>query len=339
MAPKPIAVVTGGAGFIGSHMVDLLLEREFAVRVLDNLVGGREHNLEHHFNNADLVCEWRDIRGVAEDDALFGDARYVIHFAGIGDIVPSIEQPTEYMEVNVQGTVKVLEAARAAGVERFVYAASSSCYGLADTPTAEDHHIAPRYPYALSKNMGEQACFHWQRVYGLAVNSIRIFNAYGTRSRTSGAYGAVFGVFLKQKLEGKPFTVVGDGTQRRDFLYVTDVAEAFFAAAETYRVGGIWNLGAGNPQSVNRLVELLDGEVVYIPKRPGEPDCTWADITKITAELDWKPQVSFEEGVGKVLAAIDYWREAPLWEPDSIAKATETWFKHLSDDRDHSGLS
>jgi len=162
------------------------------------------------------------------------------------------------------------------------------------------------------------------------VNSIRIFNAYGTRSRTSGAYGAVFGVFLKQKLEGKPFTVVGDGAQRRDFLYVSDVAEAFLAAAETERVGEVWNLGAGNPQSVNHLVELLDGEVVNIPKRPGEPECTWADISKITTDLDWRPKVSFEEGVGRVLAEIDYWREAPLWDPESISQATETWFKHLA---------
>ena len=119
--------------------------------------------------------------------------------------------------------------ARRAGVEKFVYAASSSCYGLAATPTREDHPIAPQYPYALSKYQGEQAVFHWQQVYRLPVNSIRIFNAYGTRVRTTGAYGAVFGVFFKQKLAGKPFTVVGDGTQTRDFIYVTDVAEAFRA--------------------------------------------------------------------------------------------------------------
>ncbi|MDP6031757.1 MAG: GDP-mannose 4,6-dehydratase [Alphaproteobacteria bacterium] len=339
MAPKPIAVVTGGAGFIGSHMVDLLLEQGFAVRVIDNLAGGRERNLAHHADNPNLACEWRDIRGVAADDVLFREARHVIHFAGVGDIVPSIEQPVEYMEVNVQGTVRVLEAARAAGVEKLVYAASSSCYGLAQTPTGEDHPIATQYPYALSKYMGEKACFHWHRVYGLPVNSIRIFNAYGTRSRTSGAYGAVFGVFLKQKLEDKPFTVVGDGAQRRDFIYVTDVAEAFFAAAKKGGGGEFWNLGAGDPQSVNRLVELLGGEVVYIPKRPGEPDCTWADIAKITSELGWKPQVSFERGVEKVLTEINYWREAPLWEPDSIAKATEIWFKHLSDDKNRPGLS
>jgi UDP-glucose 4-epimerase len=168
-------------------------------------------------------------------------------------------------------------------------------------------------------------------VYRLPANSIRIFNAYGTRSRTSGAYGAVFGVFLRQKLAGKPFTVVGDGTQTRDFLYVTDVAAAFRAAAETDKVGEVWNLGAGNPQSVNRLVELLGGDVVYLPKRPGEPDCTRADIGKITRDLGWAPGVSFEEGVRRMLADIEYWRAAPLWSPQSIANVTAAWFRHLGE--------
>lgn len=328
--PPAIAVVTGGAGFIGSHMVDVLLERGYAVRVIDSLVGGREANLAHHAGNPRLHFEARDIRSLTGGDTLFRDAQLVFHFAGIGDIVPSIEHPTEYMSTNVQGTVAVLEAARHVRVKKFVYAASSSCYGIARAPTGEDHPIDPQYPYALSKYLGETAVLHWHRVYRLPVNSIRIFNAYGTRSRTSGAYGAVFGVFLRQKLAGKPFTVVGDGTQRRDFLYATDVAEAFLLAAETDRAGEIYNLGAGNPQSVNRLVELLGGDVVYIPKRPGEPDCTWADIAKITRELGWRPKVSFEEGVRRILAEIDYWRDAPLWEPASIAKATEAWFSALS---------
>jgi UDP-glucose 4-epimerase len=234
------------------------------------------------------------------------------------------------MSANVQGTVQMLECARHAKADKFVYAASSSCYGLAKVPTDEQHPINPQYPYALSKYQGEQAVRHWHRVYQLPVNSIRIFNAYGTRSRTSGAYGAVFGVFLRQKLAGKPFTVVGDGTQRRDFLYVTDVAKAFLAAAETRLTGQVWNLGAGNPQSVNRLAELLGGEKTYIPKRPGEPDCTWADIGKITRDLGWKPEVSFEKGVARILADIDYWKNAPLWDPESIARATRTWFEYLS---------
>jgi UDP-glucose 4-epimerase len=329
-ASRPLSVVTGGAGFIGSHMVDLLVERGYRVHVLDNLVGGREANLAQHGSNAEVVLDTRDIRKVVANDRLFTGAKYVFHFAGIGDIVPSIEKPVDYMSSNVQGTVQVLEAARHAGVAKFVYAASSSCYGLAEVPTPEDHPIRPQYPYALSKYMGEMATFHWHQVYKLPANSIRIFNAYGTRSRTSGAYGAVFGVFLRQKLAGKPFTVVGDGSQRRDFLYVTDVARGFLAAAETNKVGEAWNVGAGNPQSVNRLVELLGGDVVHIPKRPGEPDRTHADISKIRRDLGWTPDVSFEEGVGRVLAGIDYWRDAPLWDPQSIAGATRLWFDMLA---------
>jgi UDP-glucose 4-epimerase len=330
MISRPVAVVTGGAGFIGSHMVDILLEKGFAVRVIDSLVGGREENLSHHSDNTDLSLERRDIRSFAPDDTLFHGAKYIFHFAGIGDIVPSIERPLDYMSTNVQGTVHMLECARFAGVSKFVYAASSSCYGLADVPTREDHPINTGYPYALSKFQGEQAAFHWHQVYKLPVNSVRIFNAYGTRSRTSGAYGAVFGVFLRQKLAGTPYTVVGDGTQSRDFLYVTDVAHAFLAAAQTQHTGRIYNLGAGNPQPVNRLVELLGGDVLYIPKRPGEPHSTWADISRITKELDWRPQVSFEQGVANILTNIDYWCNAPLWNPDSIAHATKTWFEFMS---------
>ena len=329
MMRRPIAIVTGGAGFIGSHMVDLLIDKGFEVRVIDNLVGGREENIAHH-RDEQLTFEQRDIRSFKPGDILFKDAKFVFHFAGIGDIVPSIEQPLEYMSANVQGTAHMLECARHAAVQKFVYASSSSCYGLASVPTREDHPISPQYPYALSKYQGEQACFHWHHVYNLPVNTIRIFNAYGTRSRTSGAYGAVFGVFLKQKLEGKPFTVVGDGTQSRDFLYATDVANAFYKAAETEHVGEIYNLGAGNPQSVNRLVKLLGGPIMLIPKRPGEPECTWADITKIKTQLGWVQQVSFEEGVGHILDNIEYWRNAPLWDPETIEQATKTWFKFMN---------
>ena len=327
---RQIAVVTGGAGFIGSHMVDHLLDRGYRVRVIDNLSGGRLANLAHHQRNLDLAFEEADIRDLDPKSAVFSGAACVLHFAGIGDIVPSIERPIEYMDTNVQGTVHVLECARHSRVRKFVYAASSSCYGLAAVPTREDHPIAPQYPYALSKYQGEQAAFHWHRVYRLPVNSIRIFNAYGTRVRTTGAYGAVFGVFFKQKLAGKSFTVVGDGTQKRDFLYASDVAAAFLLAAESDKTGEIWNLGAGNPQSINRLVQLIGGSAVYIPKRPGEPDVTWADISKISRDLGWRPQITFEQGLAWMMAEIDNWRDAPLWDPDSIKVATRTWFEALA---------
>lgn len=326
---KKIAVVTGGAGFIGSHMVDLLIEESYRVHVIDNLICGSLANLEKHRGNTDLFFENLDIRDLENTNKLFKNAYHIFHFAGIGDIVPSIDHPVEYMSVNVQGTVKVLEAAKAANAKKLVYAASSSCYGLAETPTSEDAPIQPQYPYALSKYQGEQAVFHWGSVYKLPVNTIRIFNAYGTRSKTSGAYGAVFGVFLAQKLANQPLTVVGDGTQKRDFIYVSDVARGFYLAANSNLCNEVYNLGAGSPQSINRLVELLDSKAIYMPKRPGEPNSTHADITKIKNELGWEPKVSFEEGVNKMLGNIDYWRSAPIWDVNSINQATKTWFDLL----------
>lgn len=329
MKKRPIAIVTGGAGFIGSHTVDRLLRENYIVRVIDNLVSGRESNLEKHKTDPRLLCEWRDVCKLNKNNALFKGAKYVFHFAGIGDLIPSIENPEKYMMNNVQGTVKVLECSRENKIKKFVYAASSSCYGLAKIPTKENHPIKPEYPYALSKYLGEESAFHWKKIYDLPVNSIRIFNAYGTRVRTTGAYGAVFGVFLKQKLAGKPFTVVGNGKQKRDFVYVSDVANAFLLAAKTKLVGKIWNLGSGKPQSVNKLIEILKGDVVYIPKRPGEPECTYADITKIKKDLGWKPKIKFKKGVELMLKEIESWRDAPLWDAKKIQKATQSWFKYL----------
>ena len=327
----PRAVVTGGAGFIGSHMVDLLVARGYSVVVIDNLATGRAENLAQHRREPRVEFHEIDMCTVSADSRLFRGADHVFHFGGIGDIVPSIERPLEYMRANVNGTLAVLEASRHAGVRKFVYAASSSCYGLAtELPTTEQAPIRPEYPYALSKYLGESAALHWGQVYRLPVISIRMFNVYGPRVRTTGAYGAVFGVFLAQKLHGKPFTVVGDGSQRRDFVYVTDVARAYLMAAESAESGQIFNLGAGDPQTINRLIELMGGDVVHVPKRPGEPDCTWADVGRIRRALGWKPEVSFPDGVAAMLGQIEEWRAAPLWTPEKIEAATRTWFEHLA---------
>ncbi|MEK7769660.1 MAG: NAD-dependent epimerase/dehydratase family protein, partial [candidate division NC10 bacterium] len=257
-------------------------------------------------------------------------ADWVFHLAALADIVPSIERPLDYHRANVNGTAAVLEAARRSGVTRFLYAASSSCYGIPDRyPTPEEAPMRPQYPYALTKLLGEQCVLHWGRVYGLPVVSLRLFNVYGRRSRTSGAYGAVFGVFLAQKLQGRPFTVVGDGTQSRDFTFVSDVADAFVTAAESDVAGEVFNVGTGSPVSVNRLVALLRGDVVHVPRRPGEPDRTHADVRKIGARLGWRPKVSIEEGVRILLDHIDDWRAAPVWTPESIEVATRDWFRYL----------
>jgi UDP-glucose 4-epimerase len=241
-----------------------------------------------------------------------------------------MERPMDYHRANVDGTVAVLEAARHAGVGRFLYAASSSCYGIPDVyPTPETAPARPQYPYALTKLIGEQCVLHWSQLYRLPAISLRLFNVYGPRSRTSGTYGAVFGVFLAQKLKGLPFTVVGDGTQSRDFTFVADVADAFVTAAQSSVASEVFNVGTGAPVSVNRLVELLEGDVVHVPRRPGEPDCTHADIGKIQRRLGWRPKVSIEEGVRILLEHIEYWRQAPVWTPDSIEVATREWFRYL----------
>lgn len=324
------SIVTGGAGFIGSHLVEHLLAEGQQVIVLDSFTTGRPENLAHLRGNPHLSIHRLDISNAAEIKPLFEGVDWVFHLAGLADIVPSIQHPLAYHQANVTGTISVLEAARSAGVKRFIYAASSSCYGIPEQcPTPETAPLRPMYPYALAKYLGELYLLHWYKTYQMPVVSLRLFNVYGPRSRTTGAYGAVFGVFLAQKLAGKPFTVVGDGSQTRDFTFVTDVAAAFVQAAKSNIEGEVFNVGSGNTYSVNHLVNLLGGEVVYIPKRPGEPDCTFADITKISQLLGWQPKVSFEEGVQTMVRMIDHWRDAPVWDSNSIAAATADWFAHL----------
>ena len=322
-------LVTGGAGFIGSHLVDALINRGDNIIVLDNFSTGRLKNLDQVIDKIQLIeC---DISKIGQWHKLFDDVDCVFHLAALADIVPSIEKPDNYYQSNVNGTFNVLEACRKYEVKKFIYSASSSCYGIPDEyPTKETAEIRPQYPYALTKNLGEQLIMHWCQIYNLPAVCLRFFNVYGPRSRTSGTYGAVFGVFLAQKLAKKPYTVVGDGTQTRDFTYVLDIVDAIIAAAESDVSGEAINIGSDNTYSVNQLVELLGGDVVHIPKRPGEPDCTWADISKAKTMLNWSPKVFLEEGVAILLENIDYWRAAPVWEEDSIAKATEKWFEYLS---------
>ena len=324
------AVVTGGAGFIGSHLCELLVAQGHTVMAVDNLATGRRDNLARLFDHERFRFVEADVTDRRALAGLFSGVDWVFHLAGRADIVPSIDDPERYFSDNVQGTLIVLQCARRAGVRRVVYAASSSCYGLADQiPTPESAPIRPQYPYALTKFMGEQLVLHWAQVYGLPAVSLRLFNVYGPRSRTSGAYGAVFGVFLAQKRHGRPFTVVGDGRQSRDFTFVTDVARAFVMAARHEKARGVYNVGSGGHYSINRLVELLGGEVVHVPKRPGEPDCTFADVTRIRRELGWSARVSFEEGVNRMLQHLEDWHDAPVWNPCSIAQATQTWFECL----------
>ena len=326
-------IVTGAAGFIGSHLVDLLLKEGHEVIGVDDLSTGRLCNLQSASSHPHFKLIEKSINSVKEE--LENESvDWFFHLAGRADLVPSIQNPEDYFKVNVEGTLSALQLARASGVKRFVYTASSTCYGIPDKyPTTEDCPAKPEHPYAKTKLMGEELALFWDQLYDLPVVSLCLFNVYGPRSRTTGAYGAVFGVFLKQKLANKAFTIVGNGEQTRDFTFVSDIANAFLRAAESDARGRRFNVGSGNTYSVNRLAELLQGERIHIPHRPGEPDCTFADITAITESLDWKPQVPLEKGVQEMLAVIEDWRDAPLWDEAKIADATKDWFKYLGKEK------
>lgn len=327
-------IVTGGLGFIGSHLVETLLEKGYTVVVIDNLSTGRHSNLNAVLHHPRLTVIEEDIRKPEKIREYFKDCTYLFHLAALADIVPSIEEPVKYYESNVTGTLNILELARAFGVKKIIYAASSSCYGFAEKfPTSEGEPAKPQYPYALTKYLGEQILLHWGQVYKMNWVSLRLFNVFGPRQRTTGTYGAVLSVFLAQKLADKPLTIVGDGTQTRDFTFVTDVANAFLSAAQSDIQNEIFNVGSGNTYSINHLANLIGGEKIFIPKRPGEPDCTFADTKKIKKILGWEPKIKFEEGVQKTLEQIRLWSDAPVWTPASIEKATKNWFRHLSSQR------
>ena len=320
-------LITGGAGFIGSHLVEKLLNKKHKIIILDNFSTGRFENIKN-FKNISLVkC---DLGKKGSWQKKFKNIDCVFHLAALADIVPSINNPVKYYKSNVNGTLNVLEACKEYKVKKLIYTASSSCYGIPKKyPTRESEKIDNQYPYALTKYLGEQLCLHWGKLFKIDVISLRLFNVYGTRSRTSGTYGAMFGVFLAQKLARAPFTVVGSGKQTRDFTYVTDVVSAIIKSSKSNIKGKIFNVGSGKTISVNKIIKLLKGKKVNIPKRPGEPDCTFADIKKIKKHLNWKPKISIEKGVSYLIKDINYWNKAPVWTPKKIDKATKDWFKYI----------
>jgi UDP-glucose 4-epimerase len=324
-------LVTGGAGFIGSNLVDKLVEAGHRVIVLDNLVTGNLDNIKKYKKKIKIVKI--DIFKANENvlQKYFNKVEWVIHLAALADIVPSITNPKDYFNTNVVGTFKILEAARKSKVKKFIYAASASCYGIPNSyPTSEEEKIDKHYPYALTKNLGEELVLHWARVYRMPNVSLRFFNVYGPRSRTSGAYGAVFGVFLAQKISGKPLTVVGDGNQTRDFVHVYDLVDAILLALNKKNISGnIYNVGGGKEVKINLIAKLIGGNIVNIPKRPGEPDRSLADITKIKKSLKWKPKIDIKEGVEMLLNQISYWKTAPVWTKKKIQKVTKEWFRLL----------
>lgn len=324
------SIVTGGGGFIGSHLCERLIKLGHRIVVIDNFSVGKKKNLEAIKNKITIINT--DIRDYEKIVNCFKNVDNVFHLAALADIVPSIEKPNDYFSTNVSGTLNVLQASIKNKIKRFIYSASSSCYGVPKKyPTAETAEIDPKYPYALTKRLGEELVIHFAKIYNLNATSLRFFNVYGPRARTSGTYGAVFGVFLAQKLAKQPYTVVGDGEQTRDFTYVSDVIDVLTKVMNYKNLSGeILNVGSGQTISVNKIISLLKGPKIKIPKRPGEPEVTFADISKIKKLINWQPKISIEQGVKFLLNNIDNWRDAPVWTPQKIKKATSKWFFYLN---------
>ncbi|KKU57212.1 MAG: hypothetical protein UX81_C0042G0003 [Parcubacteria group bacterium GW2011_GWA2_47_12] len=291
------AVVTGGAGFIGSHIADALIERGFEVHIIDNLSGGKRENV-----NAQAVFHKIDIRNLEDITPIIKGAKFVFHLAALPRVQYSIEHPVETHEVNVTGTQNVLIAARECGVKRVVYSASSSAYGDQKVmPLVETMTPNPKSPYGLHKYVGEVYARVWSEIYGLETVSLRYFNVYGPRINPDGAYPLAIGKFFKLRRTGKPLTIWGDGTQTRDFTHVRDVVRANLLAAESPKVGKgeVINIGAGRNFSINDVAKLIGGSIVHEPARL-EPHDTLADNSLAKKLLGWKPEVTLEEGIAEL---------------------------------------
>jgi len=295
------SLVTGGAGFIGSNLVDQLVKLKHQVVVLDNLSNGKLSNLEHIKNKIEFINV--DISKDAETiKKYFNDVDQVFHIAGLADMLPSISNPNKYFQTNVVGTLNILQASKEAKVKKFIYAASASCYGNPEKyPTDEKCKIDTQYPYSLTKFLGEQLVMHWAKIYSMPNISLRFFNVYGPRSSLKDAYSSVFSIFLSQKLSKKSLTIVGNGKQTRDFIHVYDLVDAIIKTAEKGKNGEIYNVGSGQEISVNLIANLISSDQLNIPKRIGETDRSLADITKIKKQLNWSPSITVEKGIKMLL--------------------------------------
>jgi len=295
-----ISLVTGGAGFIGSNLVDYLLKQGHEVICVDN--ESAECNDKFYWN--DKACNIiGDITDYKFMKNLFTEVDYVFHLAAESRLQPAIKNPIEAVYKNCVGTTTILQCAREAGVKRFIYSSTSSGYGFNPSPNVETQPDDCLNPYSASKVAAEKFCKMYSDLYGLETVVLRYFNVFGERSPTRGQYAPVIGIFDRQKNNNEPLTIVGDGTQRRDFIYVGDVAKANLIAAEATLdkkyLGQVFNIGSGINYSVQEIADAISDNQTYIPKRDGEMETTWSNIEKASEILGWKPEVDVLEWIKK----------------------------------------
>jgi len=291
-------LVTGGAGFIGSNLVDYLIEQGNEAIIVDNMSANNETFYWNDRGTSKVV----DITDYERMRPLFDGVDYVFHLAAESRLQPAIENPVDAVYKNCVGTTVALQCAREAGVKRFIYSSTSSGYGNNPYPNVETQPDDCLNPYSASKVSAEKFCKMYHDLYGLETVSLRYFNVFGERSPTVGQYAPVIGIFQKQKDAGTPLTIVGDGTQRRDFIYVGDVARANYLAATTNLegyFGQVFNVGSGKNYSVKEIADAISDNQTFIPKRSGEMDTTIANIDKIGEIIGWKPEVDVIDWIKK----------------------------------------
>lgn len=290
------SLVTGGAGFIGSNLVDKLLEMGHEVIVIDN-----EHSDAHdQFYWNDKAQNYKyDIRDYENTRPLYDGVDYVFHIAAEARIQPAIENPIEAVSINSVGTCTVLQCSREAGVKRVMYSSTSSGYGMNKSPNIETDPDDCLNPYSVSKVNGEKLCSMYTKLYGLPTICFRYFNVYGERQPLRGQYAPVIGIFLRQKAAGEKLTIVGDGNQRRDFTHVSDVVRANIMAAisnpDSEAFGQVYNVGTGTNYSIKQIARMIDHPTVNIAPRPGEARVSLANNQKIRKTFGWSPTVKLEE--------------------------------------------
>ncbi len=288
-------IVTGGAGFIGSHLADVLIEKGHQVLVIDNLSTGKKENI-----NPKAAFFEKDIRELDKINPFFKGIDFVFHLAAIPRVPLSIDNPVGTSEVNILGTINVFKAAIDKGVKRIIFASSSAVYGDQEKlPLKEDMTPEPISPYGLQKLVGEQCAKLFTKLYKIPIISLRYFNVYGPRIDFESDYSLVIGKFLKQKAEEKPLTIFGDGEQTRGFCYVDDVVEANIRAMESEKLKGgeVLNIGNDKSYSINYLAKIIGGKVEHLTSRPGDVLHTKADITLTKKLLSWQPKFSFDAGI------------------------------------------
>lgn len=328
---KPLrSLVTGAAGFLGSHLVDLLMKEGHEVIGIDNETNGNWKNLEQWLQNPRFTKVHQDILEISSDDENFRNLDFIFHLAGLESPTTSLKSPEIFYSTNVHGTVKVLQAAKQSKLQKFVFAGSSAVYGDASTPTLETDHVSPMTPSCLSKMQAEESVFHWGDVFEFPTNSLRIFNAYGPRDIAKIYPNSVFSIWMQQKANGQPLTIVGDGSHARDFVYCTDVANAFLVIAKEGKNGELYNIGSGKPTTLNEITDCIKGKKSFIKNKEDEPNKTWADISKIQFDCNWQPRIPLESGVEFSLDVLQDWSSGLSWDQDKVNHYFETWFEVYS---------